>query len=842
MSTLPQSSSRTSDQIIEDSLLVQASFDADEKRVMQMAAKEDKQSWPGGPFTEDAPLASAELTYHSFSKDEHSASHARSLSEQIFDAARINDTASPIQTSQGVSFDENSHRGLTDSYPIQQLAKKGKDFSSTSTHFVPPVSPASHVGQKHSRGFSDDLAIPPHAHRRIDSIGSVAPVERSPTYYGSFPNPTCHDPPAYSPVPAAHHRKKSEGLDFLAAAVSADISKEEFAAAAVAPSPSVKQPNVEPPTDAPRPTRHSPHEAVVMRTSPSNVSSGPTYGNMGAPPVRVPHSLQPGYHPSSQSGYHPPAQHGYHVAPGFYSPYPYYPSAAPPHGGAPAQGYNPRQSPTMAYPIQYATQRGPDRYAKGQFYQPQQPIAPATSDSSRHSRAESAGIIENDERHFANGSSMAYQAPPAQWGGPPRPGTTTGSQTFVTAISVGEGTRTIHPTAHKKSVSTNTDRSSNDQPPPIPTTVGHHRKLSSFSSLSTLMNVGIPPGDLAPQDPSSEKHSRSTSNMSFLHGIDDKTMTGHGGHHRSTSSVSFFPFVDDSFDPHETFTQGMEGSAQPYQVSNVNSSPFGSAHKGHHYGASYGGGQPRFRENIFLAPGSINGENDQGYSDVASGGASRRVQDTQEAHYLGGPYGGGQPRSSGKASGSGRISGDNYEGSSSLASGGTSKRVRRKCSVDDCPNRVVQGGLCIAHGAKRKTCKHPGCKKNVKKAGLCSSHGPARKRCEVEGCGKVSVQGGRCIAHGAKKKLCHVEGCKKQAILSGYCKKHHDQISSLVPSGQRDSDTSQRTSSPAIGTLLGEAKPEQMSSQPTHTRGLSIFQEENIQSFLCSQPLDPKVK
>ena len=45
-------------------------------------------------------------------------------------------------------------------------------------------------------------------------------------------------------------------------------------------------------------------------------------------------------------------------------------------------------------------------------------------------------------------------------------------------------------------------------------------------------------------------------------------------------------------------------------------------------------------------------------------------------------------------------------------------RRNRKCTVPDCPNRVVQGGLCITHGAKRKICSHPGCTKNVKKLGL----------------------------------------------------------------------------------------------------------------------------
>jgi len=145
---------------------------------------------------------------------------------------------------------------------------------------------------------------------------------------------------------------------------------------------------------------------------------------------------------------------------------------------------------------------------------------------------------------------------------------------------------------------------------------------------------------------------------------------------------------------------------------------------------------------------------------------------------------------------------------SKLMAGGTSKRVRRKCTVTGCENRVVQGGLCIAHGAKRKLCKHPGCKKHVKKAGLCSTHGPARKRCDVDNCNKVAVQGGRCIAHGAKKKLCSVDQCTKQAILAGMCKKHHDQKAS----GEE----------PAMCTVIPMKKK---AKKPGHTRGLSIFQE-----------------
>lgn len=107
------------------------------------------------------------------------------------------------------------------------------------------------------------------------------------------------------------------------------------------------------------------------------------------------------------------------------------------------------------------------------------------------------------------------------------------------------------------------------------------------------------------------------------------------------------------------------------------------------------------------------------------------------------------------------------------------KRMRRKCNIEGCPNRVVQGGVCIAHGAKRKTCQIEGCDKNVKKAGYCSAHGPARKRCDFDSCERVAVQGGRCISHGAKKRLCQIVGCTKQGILSSMCKKHHDERNKL---------------------------------------------------------------
>ena len=113
------------------------------------------------------------------------------------------------------------------------------------------------------------------------------------------------------------------------------------------------------------------------------------------------------------------------------------------------------------------------------------------------------------------------------------------------------------------------------------------------------------------------------------------------------------------------------------------------------------------------------------------------------------------------------------------------KRVRRKCKFQNCTNRVVQGGVCVSHGAKRKLCSFSGCSKAVKVAGFCSAHGPTRKKCDYtfpnsgDPCTRVAVQGGRCLSHGARRRMCAFpgkEGCTKNAVQGGYCKKHHDLV------------------------------------------------------------------
>lgn len=427
---------------------------------------------------------------------------------------------------------------------------------------------------------------------------------------------------------------------------------------------------------------------------------------------------------------------------------------------------------------------------------------------------ESSEKTETEEQHVAN-RNMPYPAAPAHWGGPPRPGTSTGVQTFVTTMAVDDGNKTMRAAATHRTAGTNTDPSSNHQQHSIPSTVGHHRKLSSFSSLSTIFQEGDqdahhrhgssyfhnptdqhsrPSGPLPTSSgPLAGSHHRQTSSsLSFLNTLDERTVHGH---HRSTSSSVSFLQALDNLDPNEVMysTSPLDGQQNPLLGPNTaNTSP--GQRGSYPVGLQYGG-PPR---------------------PVDHPSSATCVPIMQQASAPARPP----------------VNADNNKSSDLLAAGGTSKRVRRKCTFEGCPNRVVQGGLCISHGARRKQCKHPGCTKNVKKAGLCSTHGPARKRCDEAGCQKVAVQGGRCIAHGAKKKLCEVDGCTKQAILSGMCKKHHDQNAGAQSRGSDSRDPSPPLSSAAPQPAA--ANPPQ-GKRPSHTRGLSIFQEvspENIQTIL----------
>jgi hypothetical protein len=111
------------------------------------------------------------------------------------------------------------------------------------------------------------------------------------------------------------------------------------------------------------------------------------------------------------------------------------------------------------------------------------------------------------------------------------------------------------------------------------------------------------------------------------------------------------------------------------------------------------------------------------------------------------------------------------------------KPTKRACSVVGCTNGIVQGGLCVSHGAKRRKCQFPGCDKSSKAAGMCSKHGPRRDPCDEEGCTSISVRGTKCKLHAEPSKKCAVGGCRKGSVIGGMCKRHQDQVkmSGLFP-------------------------------------------------------------
>ncbi|KAL3798310.1 hypothetical protein ACHAWO_001958 [Cyclotella atomus] len=117
-----------------------------------------------------------------------------------------------------------------------------------------------------------------------------------------------------------------------------------------------------------------------------------------------------------------------------------------------------------------------------------------------------------------------------------------------------------------------------------------------------------------------------------------------------------------------------------------------------------------------------------------------------------------------------------------VANIGKDKPAKRSCSIAGCTNGIVQGGLCVSHGAKRRKCQFPGCDKSSKAAGMCSKHGPKRKACDEEGCTAISVRGTKCKAHAEPSKKCAVGGCRKAASVGGICKRHHGGIDNALPS------------------------------------------------------------
>ena len=58
------------------------------------------------------------------------------------------------------------------------------------------------------------------------------------------------------------------------------------------------------------------------------------------------------------------------------------------------------------------------------------------------------------------------------------------------------------------------------------------------------------------------------------------------------------------------------------------------------------------------------------------------------------------------------------------------------CSHEGCAKAVVQGGVCVQHGAKVNRCGQEGCTNQTQKGGVCKRHGAKVKTyiCSHEGC------------------------------------------------------------------------------------------------------------
>jgi hypothetical protein len=72
----------------------------------------------------------------------------------------------------------------------------------------------------------------------------------------------------------------------------------------------------------------------------------------------------------------------------------------------------------------------------------------------------------------------------------------------------------------------------------------------------------------------------------------------------------------------------------------------------------------------------------------------------------------------------------------------------RRCSIEGCANRAVEGGICITHGAKVKRCSNKGCANGAVRGGFCVTHDTRTKLCSHKGCAEQARKGGLYLRHG----------------------------------------------------------------------------------------------
>jgi len=354
---------------------------------------------------------------------------------------------------------------------------------------------------------------------------------------------------------------------------------------------------------------------------------------------------------------------------GHFSAYPPHPGMAPPYPVGP-------YPPSQAQPY-YAIPGYPP--ARAGYPQPPPPPPPPP--------------------HYPSYAAVASQPPSTQamyppdnraptldetgTSGKPAETATSGSQTFVTAMAVGHGTKTLRPTVHSRHASTNTDFGLGNVPTHIAS--NHHRKLSSFSSLG-LSTIFAPTSDKDGQQ---------------------HPLKSGGSHHRSTSSS--VSFLNLGVDPDDTFLRNLQESSNADYCRPVAAK---SAEMTKSFSPTNGGN----------SSGNSDHEGHDSDSKLAAGGTSKRVR--RKCNIAGCPN---------------RV----VQGGLCISHGAK----RKTCKHPGCNKNVKKAGLCSTHGPARKRCDAPGCPKVAVQGGRCIAHGAKKKLCSVEHCDKQAILSGMCKRH-----------------------------------------------------------------------------------------------
>ena len=96
-------------------------------------------------------------------------------------------------------------------------------------------------------------------------------------------------------------------------------------------------------------------------------------------------------------------------------------------------------------------------------------------------------------------------------------------------------------------------------------------------------------------------------------------------------------------------------------------------------------------------------------------------------------------------------------------------KYHRLCSSNGCSSLARRGGVCMRHGAKRKTGSQ-GCNNFVLKRVF--RNGRYSRLCLFDGCTNIAQKEGVCVRHGAKRTTCSYEGCPNKVVNRGVCVKH----------------------------------------------------------------------